>query len=258
MAEQHLRKTDSLMIVGASRGIGEAIVWLALERGYQNLWLVSRREAALNKLRRDILHRYPGANVQVHATDLCDEKSLMSFVHRLQSEDVFPRHWLLTFGGSPTGKLQREPYESTPWLQIDQLLDLNLRAPMRLLHQVIPELLRPNADGMVEPASVITLASQAAHEPVPGVTAYAAAKHGLYGFLRSLADEVREVGIRFSVISPGYVDTELVTSHPSMDRSKFIQANDVARAVLFAAECESPTAPFEIHLRPQRSPFGNR
>ena len=254
MAEQHLRKSDSIVIVGASRGIGANLARYFIDTGYKNLHLVARNLKKLETLTRELERSADGVRVRVHACDVCEERELMALVHELQNESEFPRHWILSIGGSPTSRLIHEPFESTPWEHLRGLVELNLMAPMRIAHQIVPELMRPNSDGAVEPSSIIALASQAAHHPRPGMSVYAAAKHGLYGLMRSLADEVRELGIRVAVISPGMVDTELLPSHPNLDRSKMIPMGDISRAILFTLECSTASAPFEVHVRPQRPP----
>ncbi|HVJ66100.1 MAG TPA: SDR family oxidoreductase [Bdellovibrionota bacterium] len=254
MAEKHLRKSDAIVIVGASRGIGENLARTLVEAGYRNLHLVARSQKKLEALRRDLERHSDEVSVRVHVRDMCIEKDLMALVHELQSENAFPRHWVLSVGGTPSGKFLIEPFESTPWEQIVSTVDLNFMAPMRIMHQVLPELMRPNSDGVVEPASVIALSSQAAHHARGGASVYAAAKHGLWGLVRSVAEEVRELGIRLAVVAPGMVDTELHPSHPKLDRSKMIPVEDVSRAILFTLECSVASAPFEVHIRPQRSP----
>ncbi len=254
MAEKHLRKSDSIVIVGASRGIGENLARYLAQNDYRNLHLVARSQKKLEVLKRELERSSPNATVRVHVRDMCIEKDLIAFVHELQNDDAFPRHWILSVGGSPTTKIISEPFESTPWEHLRGLVELNLMAPMRIAHLVLPELMRPNSDGVVEPASIVAIASQAAHHPRPGTSVYAAAKHGLYGLMRSIAEEVRDLGIRVSVISPGMVDTELLPSQANLDRTKMIPPDDISRAILFALECSPASAPFEIHIKPQRPP----
>jgi fengycin family lipopeptide synthetase B len=254
MTEKHLRKSDSIVIVGASRGIGADFARHLVESGYQSIHLVARSQKKLEVLKKSLELISEEVQIFVHVRDVCLEKDVMAFIHEMQNNYEFPRHWVLSVGGSPTTKIISEPFESSPWEQLRGLIELNLMAPMRICHQIIPELMRPNADGVVEPASIIALGSQAGHHARPGFSAYAASKHGLYGLMRSVADEVRDLGIRIAVISPGMVDTELLPSHPNLDRAKMIPTEDISRAILFSLECSAASAPFEIHIRPQRAP----
>ncbi|TAK72833.1 MAG: SDR family oxidoreductase, partial [Gammaproteobacteria bacterium] len=78
-----------------------------------------------------------------------------------------------------------------------------------------------------------------------GQTHYAAAKAGIHGFTKSLAQEVARKGITVNTISPGYINTPMVMSVPQAIREKIIaqipvgrlgQPEEIARAVVFLAE----------------------
>ena len=88
-----------------------------------------------------------------------------------------------------------------------------------------------------------------------GAAAYCAAKFGVRGFAQSLFEEVRELGIRVAVISPGFVDTALIPPNRRIDRARMLRPDDVADAVLFVLRTSSTAACAEIVLRPQRSPY---
>jgi short-subunit dehydrogenase len=85
--------------------------------------------------------------------------------------------------------------------------------------------------------------------------AYSASKFGLIGFTQSLYEEVRERGIKVAVILPGFVDTPMIPPVKHLDRSKMIQADDVAKAVQFVLNAPATSCPVEITIRPQRSPY---
>jgi len=58
-----------------------------------------------------------------------------------------------------------------------------------------------------------------------------------------------------SVILPGFVDTPLISPNRQLDRSKMIQADDIAQAVLFVLTFPPICCPVEITVRPQRTPY---
>jgi len=254
MSEQ-ISRQDTIVILGASRGIGREFCVQAVERGYQSLELVSRTEKDLSKLKKELLKLNPKVQITIHSVDLCDYSQVEKLVHSLEDRGAFPRHWIFSFGGFPGGTLVRENYEGLSWEMHKEIVELNMLAPMRILHQLVPELIRPNSDGIVEPASMLFLASQAAYRAQPTLASYAGAKFGLRGFLKGLHEEIRELGIRMSIIAPGMVDTGLIPSQPNLDREKLIPLKDVAGAMFFALECGSSSSPFELHLQPQREPF---
>jgi NAD(P)-dependent dehydrogenase (short-subunit alcohol dehydrogenase family) len=82
-------------------------------------------------------------------------------------------------------------------------MDVNLTAPFRLLRAFVP--------GMVERGfgRVVVVASVAAKVGAPYISAYAAAKHGVLGLVRSVAVEIATSGVTVNAVCPGYVDTPM-------------------------------------------------
>ena len=130
----------------------------------------------------------------------------------------------------------------------DQTFRLNLRAPMILAQRLLPAMIAKGAGAVINIGSVSGKTGEA------NGAAYAASKFGLIGFTQSLYEEVREHGIKVSVILPGFVDTPLIPPNRRLDRSKMIQADDIAEAVHFVLSSPATCCPVEITVRPQRSP----
>ncbi|MCA9556875.1 MAG: SDR family NAD(P)-dependent oxidoreductase, partial [Myxococcales bacterium] len=87
--------------------------------------------------------------------------------------------------------------------QID-MVDVNLRSPIYLTCLALPHL-RAQGSG-----SVVQVASLAGCTPTPGATVYSATKFGLRAFSRALAMELASSGVKFSIVSPGPVDTGFI------------------------------------------------
>ena len=131
----------------------------------------------------------------------------------------------------------------------DQTFRLNLRAPMILAQRFLPSMIEKGEGAVINIGSVSGKTGEA------DGAAYAASKFGLIGFTQSLYEEVREYGIKVAVILPGFVDTPMIPPVKHLDRSKMIQADDVAQAVLYVLNSPSTSCPVEITIRPQRMPF---
>ncbi|MCP3811518.1 SDR family oxidoreductase, partial [Mycobacteriaceae bacterium Msp059] len=82
---------------------------------------------------------------------------------------------------------------------------------------------------MVPGSRFVFVSSSAAHEPMPGRTAYSASKAGMNAFARALALEVDRDGINVSIVTPGPVETEMLQDVPFEMHA--ITAQDVAEAV---------------------------
>jgi short-subunit dehydrogenase len=131
----------------------------------------------------------------------------------------------------------------------DQTFRLNLRAPMILAKSFVPAMIEKGKGAVINIGSVSGKTGEA------DGAAYAASKFGLIGFTQSLYEEVREHGVKVSVILPGFVDTPMIPPVKHLDRSKMIRPEDVADAVLFVVNSPPTCCPVEITVRPQRTPY---
>jgi NAD(P)-dependent dehydrogenase (short-subunit alcohol dehydrogenase family) len=121
--------------------------------------------------------------------------------------------------------------ESAPFLKTDAALfermwRVNLMGAVAVTQAVLPAML---AAGF---GRVVMVASTAALKGYPYVTAYAAAKHGLLGLVRSLAQEVAAKGVTVNAVCPGFTETDIVADSIAriMDRTGRSEAE--ARAEL--------------------------
>jgi 3-oxoacyl-[acyl-carrier protein] reductase len=85
----------------------------------------------------------------------------------------------------------------------DRIIAVNLRGPFLMSKAVLPQMIKQKQ------GSIINISSGAGRDGVPGKSAYCASKHGLEGFTKALAGEVRSFNIRVNALSPGgRVDTD--------------------------------------------------
>jgi 3-oxoacyl-[acyl-carrier protein] reductase len=85
----------------------------------------------------------------------------------------------------------------------DRMIAVNLRGPFLMSQAVLPQMMKQKQ------GSIINISSGAGRQGVPGKSAYCASKHGLEGFSKALAGEVKEFNIRVNALVPGgRVDTD--------------------------------------------------
>ncbi|MEC9071113.1 MAG: SDR family NAD(P)-dependent oxidoreductase, partial [Myxococcota bacterium] len=130
----------------------------------------------------------------------------------------------------------------------DQVIDVKVKALMRLTRLSLPHLLEAS------PAAVINVASVAGKMTFRGGGAYCASKHAVMGFTGSVFEDVREQGVKVCAICPGFVNTSMVAGR-GLDMDKMIQPDDIADAVAFVASFPDTGCPTEIVIRPQRNPY---
>lgn len=127
----------------------------------------------------------------------------------------------------------------------DATIALNLTAPMRCCRAALP-LFAAAGGGLI-----INNASVAATRGFPGFTAYCAAKAGLLGFSRALREEARGDGVRVAVLLPGATATDIWDFlGGEWDRTKMIQADDLARLVVAMADAPANVLVEELTIMP--------
>ena len=134
---------DSVVILGASRGIGQEIALHLANEGYEKLILVARNLDALKALEKSVHKIQPDVSVTSYGVDLTDGSACEKFFHQLEDDGEFPKHWIFSYGGSPTGQSNRIPIERREWSNVEDVMELNLLSQMRLTARILLELLRP-------------------------------------------------------------------------------------------------------------------
>jgi 3-oxoacyl-[acyl-carrier protein] reductase len=229
------------VVTGAGRGIGKAVS-LSLAKSGCHVVLAARSGDQLNEVQKEISAR--GSKALSVPTDLTRDDETSALVEKIQQ----------VWGGADilinnAGWGKRAPVVKAKTEDWDQTFRLNLRAPMLLAKLLLPRMIEKGEGAVINIGSISGKTGEA------NGAAYSASKFGLIGFTQSLFEEVREYGIKVAVILPGFVDTPLIPPNRQLDRSKMIQAEDVAQAVHYVLTSPLTACPVEITIRPQRSPY---
>jgi 3-oxoacyl-[acyl-carrier protein] reductase len=225
------------LVTGAGRGIGRAIA-IHLAKAGCDVCLTARSLDQLVAVQSEI--RALDRPAKIVQADLTSDDDLHSLV-----QACGPVDFLINNAG--WGKLA--PVVQARVNDWDQTFRLNLRAPMILAKELLPEMIKKGAGAVINIGSVSGKTGEA------NGAAYSASKFGLVGFTQSLYEEVREHGIKVAVILPGFVDTPMIPPVKHLDRKKMIQPDDVAQAVLYVLSCPATACPVEITIRPQKTPY---
>lgn len=225
------------VVTGAGRGIGRAVA-IALGKAGCTVCLTARTAPELISVQQEILAAKGQA--RIIQADLTRDDDLHSLVQACGSVDFLVNN----AGWGKRASVVRSRIDD--W---DQTFRVNLRAPMILAKEFLPAMIKKGEGAVVNIGSVSGKSGEA------NSAAYSASKFGLIGFTQSLFEEVREHGIKVAVILPGFVDTPMIPPVKHLDRSKMIQANDVAQAVLYILNAPLTACPVEITIRPQRTPY---
>lgn len=180
------------VVTGASRGIGAAVA-RGLDRAGAQVLLTARSEEALGEVARELQH-----DPVLVAADLHDASSSAEIAAK--ALEAFDSVDILVNNAAAAARL---PTVETDAALIDQLLAVNVRAPLLLIAALIPSMTEHGG------GSIVNISSMSALVGTPRRVAYAASKAALDAATRSLAIELGPAGIRANSVAPGVVDTAL-------------------------------------------------
>ncbi|MFT3859613.1 MAG: SDR family NAD(P)-dependent oxidoreductase [Aquabacterium sp.] len=187
------------LITGAGRGIGRATA-LRLARQGMDLVLTGRDAKRLEDVAQEVraAGSHGGAHADVHVRVLAGDLQDEAFWHALT--DQAPHIDVLVHNAS-----QPAPYglvEDVRFDDIRAVIDSVLTSGLRLTQHVLPHM---KAAGH---GRIVFVGSMAWHMGAHGQVAYASAKAGLQGLVRSMALESARHGITCNLVEPGFIDTE--------------------------------------------------
>ncbi len=184
--------TRYAMITGASRGLGLALAEALARRG-RNLILVARQRDALEAVASELTQRF-GVEVLFRACDLSEPLRISGFLLELEESD---RHIDLLINCA--GLRSYGHFLAQDWMQEQDVIEVNILALVRLCHVI------GNAMAVHGGGQILNVASLAAFQPGPWMSSYAASKAYVLSFSEGLREELRQSGVKVSVLCPGPV-----------------------------------------------------
>ena len=183
----------TVMITGASRGIGEAAAQVFSEAGYK-VALLARSTTAITEIAGRL-----GTPSQAISCDISDWKQVQRAVEKTE-EELGPVDVLINNAGAVEPISHLATSDPDAW---GKVIDINLKGVYYGMRAVMP--------GMIQRGSgtILTVSSGAAHSPVEAWSHYCASKAGAAMLTRNADLEAREAGLRIMGLSPGTVATEM-------------------------------------------------
>ena len=212
------------LVTGGTRGIGEAISLALKEAGYS----VAANYGGNEERAKEFTER---TGIPSYKFDVGDFEACQAGVEQVAT-DLGPVEILVNNAGiTRDGTMHK--MDPTKW---DAVIQTNLSSCFNMCRCVIDGM-RDNSFGRI--VNIGSINGQAGQY---GQVNYAAAKSGIHGFTKALAQEGAAKGITVNAIAPGYVNTEMVQAVPEEVLQKIIaripvgrlgEAKDISRAVLF-------------------------
>ena len=218
------------LLIGANGGIGNAIA-TALAAAGAKLTVAGRNLSALHDL-RDRLRAQQDIECAAISTDVTDDQAVAELVRFAASERGGLHVAINNFGVShkpaPIGDLEIA--------SLDRVLATTLRGVALAMHHQLP--------AMNDGGSVVNIASSAGLAGTPGMSGYAAAKHGVIGLTKTAAIDYAPRNIRVNAVAPGPIESGQIMALPEEVRRQVGQhvplgrmgrPEEVAAAVLWLA-----------------------
>ncbi len=219
------------LVTGASGGLGDAIARALHAQGAKVVLSGTRRDAL------DMLAATLGDGAHVCPADLREPGSADALM--AASEAAAGPLDILVNNAGLTRDMLALRLKDADW---DTVLDVDLGAPFRLARAALRGMVRRRAGRIIGIGSIVGTTGNA------GQANYAAAKAGLVGMSKALAQEVGSRGITVNVVAPGFIETPMTDALSAEQRAKLTGAiplgrmgrpSDVAAAVVYLASEEA-------------------
>nr|WP_285842551.1 SDR family oxidoreductase [Ureibacillus chungkukjangi] len=208
------------LVTGGGRGIGRETSLLLASYG-ADVAVCARSQSECDEVVQTIKDLY-GTNA---ITVICNvgnldevKKSVEKVTSELGKIDILINN---------AGVMSLKPFVETPVEEWQWVQDINVNGPFYLCKEVIPDMIG-RKDGII-----INIASIWGTKGGPNRSAYITSKHAIIGFTKALGEEMKPYGIRVNAVSPGPVDTKMMTDiAPDYDKSAWLKPIDIANVIV--------------------------
>ena len=206
-----------VLVTGGTRGIGRACAEAFAKEGAK-VAICGRSLESIEAAAAEIASA-TGATVKGYQTDISNSGDVDALIKSI-TEDLGPITILINNAGiTKDGLIMRMKNEA--W---DQVIQTNLNAAFYTCRAVCRGMMKERFGRIINLSSVVGIRGQA------GQTNYAAAKAGIIGFSKSLAQELASRNITVNVIAPGYIETDMTKELPEDTLTEIIKQIPANRA----------------------------
>lgn len=226
-----LLEGKTVIITGASRGIGKGIAEVFAKNGANVAFTYSSSAASAQELENEL--NKLGIKAKGYQSNAADFGEAETFVQAVLA-DFGTVDVLINNAGITKDNLLMRMSEA----DFDQVIDVNLKSVFNMTKAIQKTFLKQRSGSIINMSSVVGVKGNA------GQTNYAASKAGVIGFTKSVALELGSRNIRCNAIAPGFIETEMTAKlneevvkgwRESIPLKRGGSTEDVANACLFFA-----------------------
>lgn len=230
-------KDQIAIVTGGSRGIGKEIAIKLAERGMKLTIVGSSSQVSVTA---EEIKKMGYANVLPVQADVSKEEDMKAVVKKTL-EAYGSIDLLVNNAGLGFFKLTEE-VSLEEWKKV---FEVNVQGVFLATKAVLPHMKGQKS------GTIINISSDVARYTIPNGAAYTATKYAVQGFSGSVAQEVREYGIRVGTINPGMVDTYFAESTQGLpEKEDWLKVEDIANAVVYMASAPKHMIIDEIVIHP--------
>mgnify|MGYP003390779301 len=227
-------RNKSMIITGASKGIGEELSVYFGKKGY-NLLLIARTEALLKEIKEKIPSPHADQIVSCLATDIYNPeplgKEINAFYHACDGIDVLINNAGYVKRGTST--INHE--------DIEKMINVNLVGAINMVRHTVPKMIEKKS------GYIINVCSRNAKIQRSFLGGYAATKAALLAYSGSLYKELSASGIKVTALCPGFVDTQM-TQDLEIERHRLIDPLDICKTIEFILSLSKSVALKELDM----------
>jgi len=189
-----------VLVTGGARGIGAAVVRVAMQEGAEVAFIFKDSAQAAQDLSRLMTDRYPGCRCVPFRCDVADANATRDAVKAATAElggiDALVNNAGITRDAA-LARMRRE--------QWDEVIATNLGSIFNATQPLVLQFVKQRA------GSIINMTSVAGVHGNSTQTNYAASKAGIIGFTKALSKEVAAFGVRVNAVAPGLIETDMLS-----------------------------------------------
>jgi NADP-dependent 3-hydroxy acid dehydrogenase YdfG len=235
-------KNKTILITGASKGIGRSLALLLAEKG-ANLSLVARSEIELLSLKAEI--EVIGSKAEIFVGSVGDENFVKSTI--ASTVQAFGKlDGLINNAGFGVFK-QAENILTEEW---DSIYETNVKGTFLFCREAIPHMKSIGA------GHVINVASDVAKRVFDGGSLYCSSKYAQDAFSMALRKEVRKDGIKVSMVYSGLVDTYFHNkTEGDPHQAEYLTAQNMADVITYILEAPKHVVIDELMIHPMSQDY---